>query len=160
MNNIFRINYFMWTGVRGDYIICEIDQNISCRQSLHPADGRHLAQRNWSYRQSFWCETPLHEIRNYWTYYYYYYYGTLFSTHHYLTRISLIKPSPHINLFIIVLVHIDESAMHLTLIPLTLTLLLGNRGGRREGGSSLIKTEWQQELVGEDGKWKVENEEG
>jgi hypothetical protein len=58
------------------------------------------------------------------------------------------------------LVHIDESAMHLTLIPLTLTLLLGNRGGRREGGSSLIKTEWQQELVGEDGKWKVENEEG
>jgi len=49
-------------------------------------------------------------------------------------------------------VHIDESAMHLTLIPLTLTLLLGNRGGRREGGSSLIKTEWQQELVGEDGK--------
>jgi len=48
--------------------------------------------------------------------------------------------------------HIDEPTVHLTLIPLTLTLLLGNRGWRREGGSSLIKTEWQQELVGDDGK--------
>ena len=70
------------------------------------------------------------------------------------------KPCPHLNLFIIAFCAYQRAYYELTLIPLTLTLLLGNRGWRREGGSSLIKTEWQQELGGDDGKWKVENEEG